>query len=276
MKKVKLLIVTIIVIIVCIIILGVMQTKNTLNSKLNLSQYTSHGEISCNRIWVEKTKKSGENVYAYLDTEGNVIYGWNKANEGTKYRDYNNNYAIIIEEGDTDSDIFTIIDINGNKVLGDNVLRVKYLLTNDKKEKEYWYQDFSEEGYAYIVGYIEGKETEYSNKPDIFFVNSNGLHKFKVNATFREDTYNVLVKHIKKIGKYFFMQCDNTSLLMNEEGKQLLDFWQVCNINPFDIEIISDNEIKLYYWEGVLVYAKYWCIIDFEGNIIHEPELIKP
>ena len=269
-KKMMLILVLILVVLVILI-----KFKVIGNYELDLSQYADHGEISCNRVWVEKTNEAGEKVYAYLDNEGNVIYGWNKVKEGTKCRDYFNNYAIIIEKGDSDSDIFNIIDVNGNRILGDNVLHVKYSLKNDNKEKEYWYQNFNEEGYAYIAGYIEENETEYNNKPDIFFVNSNGLHKFKINATFKDDTYNVLVKHTKKIGKYFFMQCDDTSFLINEEGKQVLDFWQACNINPFDIEIISDNEIKLYYWEGVLVYAKFWCTVDFEGNIIHEPELIK-
>lgn len=274
-KKILKRIIFILILIVVVLIL-VLKFKEGGNQKLDLSQYVNHGEISCNRVWVEKTNEVGEKVYAYLDTEGNVIYGWNKANENTKCRDYFNNYAIITEKGNSDTDILTIIDVNGNKISGDNVLHVKYSLTNGNKGKEYWYQDFNEEGYAYIVGYIEGKETEYNNKPDMFFVNSNGLHKFKINATFKEDTYNVLIKNTKKIGKYFFMQCDDTSFLIDEEGRQILDFWYACNKNPFDIEIISDNEIKLYYWEGVLIYAKFWCVVDFEGNIIQEPKMLEP
>lgn len=276
LNKKKVCISVFLVIIVLILLVRNTKFKNIEKDEFNLSQYTKHGEISCNRVWVEETNDKGEKIYAYLDIDGNVIYGWNKVTDDMQCKDYYNNNAIIIEKGNDSTDIFTIIDIDGNKILGDNVLHVMYSLSNDNKEKKYWYQDFNEEGYAYIAGYIEGENTLYSNKPDMFFVNSNGLHKFNINATFEDDTYNVLIKNTKKIENYFFMCCDDTSLLIDENGKQMLDFWQACEKNPFDIEIISDNEIKLYYWEGVLVYAKFWCTVDFEGNIIHEPELLEP
>lgn len=268
-RKILLILILLISILVLLI-----KFKTIDNFEMDLSRYTRHGRMSCNRVWVEKANEIGEKEYAYLDIKGNVIYGWNKANSNIKYKDYVNNYAIIVEEGNLDTDVFKIIDINGNEILENNVLHVKYSLEKDNKEKEYWYRDFNEEGYAYVVGYIE--KNENSEKIDIFFIDSYGIHKFEINTLLSENTYNELIKHIRRIKNYFFIQCEDTSFLMNEEGKQILDFGQICNINPFDIEIISDNEIKLYYWEGVLVYAKFCCTIDFEGNIIHEPELIEP
>ena len=139
--------------------------KETVN--FDLSQYKDHGELSEGLLWVIKETSSWDSEpyesYAYLDVDGNVVYGWFSVgkyfkNDGyvgyvraTKLQDFKNGFALIYNDSGVDKlggyVNATVIDTSGNEIA--NFLIDAYKGSTGTKMD---YKDFSSQGYAFFIG----------------------------------------------------------------------------------------------------------------------------
>lgn len=256
----------------------------------NLSQFDSHGQLSCERIWVVKTQSSWdsapEKYFAYLDIDGNLIYDWTKLGEpGTETYgwvpfDYANGYAAMIKydhkpEGGDGSGMLYIINKNGRGITHEKIL-VYW-------EKDYnwgmitstvghsikpFFKDFNEDGYFYFYGKVDSQEE------GVYYVNTNGdTVRFKLeDSNFYYE--NVLRRGIYYTEGYFYIKDGySTSALFDSNGEMVLNIKETCNIDDYRVEVLNNNEIEVYFTGKD--EKNYKCIIDFQGNFIEEPQRLE-
>ncbi len=249
----------------------------------DLSEYDSYGNLSCGRIWVKKTisdwDKSPEQYFAYLDANGNVIYDWTPV--GSYYykgsyldsvlpQDFKNGYAMIINRAvgeKTESGVY-FIDLDGN-VLYDSVsIIVAHYLDDVGAREDLYITDFDDEHYAYFVGRILPEDIDNGNW-DLFWMDKDGVHRFNYDFP-NTDT---VTRSVERINGYFFVSCGAYSVLLDSLGNPIIDFPEVSGITPYEIELLDDNQIKVYF-EG-MDSNDYQCILNYEGEFLTEPTRVE-
>lgn len=250
--------------------------EETLNFDLN--QYKDHGELSDGRIWVIKETSDWDTdpheSYAYLDCDGNVIYGWHSVetyyNNGfygcraTIPQNFKNGFALIYNQSSVDLlggyvDA-TIIDKNG-LVIAEFLIEAYQSRTGDIIMD---YEDFNHDGYAFFIG-----KKSYESQKGMFFVNSSGVHKFQCN----DNSY--IAGHTLECidvvdGKYLYVSWCNYQLF-NLNGNLVMDIGECSEVNPDSIDIINDKYIEARFIGKD--DKNYTCVIDFNGNFVKSPVL---
>ncbi len=245
----------------------------------DLSQYKEYGEWSEGLIWVIKETSDWDTEpylsYAYLDRDGNVIYGWDRV--GT-YRDSNfnighydrrarypqnfkNGFALIYNYSNLDWGYVetTMIDKNGR------VVAEFYIDAYERRngEANMNYRDFNYKGYAFFIG-----KEYYASEEGMFFINDSGIHKFEHNENSIHSV--VAMESIYIINdKYFHDPWSDQ--LFDINGNLVMDIGECSEIRPDYIKIINDK-----YIEGTFKGKddkNYICVIDFNGNILKAPVL---
>lgn len=195
-----------------------------------------------------------EGKYGYIDRKGNIII---PAEFDYAY-DFNN-YGQAIVENNLKSGV---IDINGNTVIDS----IYYKLFFDSKNNVYFGNHYdSPSGTWYIID-LYGKETEidcYSvsyTADGCFSGGSDESHNFKealfsiTGERLTEFQYDYISDLSGTICKYSF----NKKIgLINSSGKEITD--------P-----IFDSIGQFYNGHAAAIYNDKYCLIDQEGNIIHE------
>ena len=246
-------------------------TNNVETVNFDLSQYDSYGNLSCGRIWVTKSfsdwDTSPTKYYAYLDTDGNVIYDWKPVEEfyhigdyvdANRPQDFKDGRAMIIHAAFGNDDLtnrITLIDVNGNVLYEDIYVRYSETPNRAVAERKYWITDFDDEGYAYFVG------------GGVYWLDNKGVHLFDYNLP---DTSSV-IHSIERLGNYFYVNIGVYSILFDSSGSPLIDFGKTAGIYPNSIEIINNKYIEAVF-EGK-DDKTYVCVIDFNGNFIKSPVL---
>lgn len=249
--------------------------KETIN--FDLSQYKDHGNLSDGCIWVIKETASWDTdpyeSYAYLDCDGNVIYGWHSVgtyyNNGfydcraTRPQDFKNGFALIYDQSGVDKlggyVEATIIDKKG-KVVAEFLIDAY----ESRNQIHMDYEHFNSQGYAFFIG-----KENYGDKKGMFFVNDSGVHRFQCN----ENSY--IAGHTLECidlvnDKYLYVSWCNYQLF-DLNGNLVMDIGESSEVSPDSIEIIDDKYIEATFTgKDDKVYI---CVIDFNGNFIKSPVL---
>ena len=250
-------------------------TEETIN--FDLSQYKDHGELSEGIIWVIKESSSWDSEpsesYAYLDCDGNVIYGWRSVgtyyNNGsydcraTRPQNFKNGFALIYDQSGVDLlggyvDA-TIINKSG-------VVIAEFLIDAYESRNKIVmdYEDFNSDGYAFFIG-----KENYESQKGMFFVNSSGIHKFQCN----DNSY--IAGHTLECidvvnSKYLYVSWCNYQLF-DLNGNLVMDIGECSEVNPDSIDIINDKYIEAHFTGKD--DKNYICVIDFNGNFVKSPVL---
>ncbi len=246
----------------------------------DLSQYDSHGELSCGRIWVVKTISDWDTrpakYFAYLDADGNVIYDWTPVGE-VYYRgayvdamlpqNFVNDRAMIINRGfgTTATQSIILIDHNGNELYSPSWIYVEFYEQRNR-EREYYITNFDKEGYAYFIGRVwwDGNtEGDYG----VYWMDDAGIHKFNAQLPTTDRTLHA----IERMDKYYFIAIGAYSILFDFQGNPIVDFKEAAGIFPDSIEIIDDKYIEASFIGKD--DKRYVCVLDFDGNFIKSPVL---
>lgn len=253
-------------------------SKQSVN--FDLSQYDSHGELSCGRIWVVKTisdwNTKPTKYFAYLDADGNVVYRWTPVGEVYSHgayvdamlpQDFVNDRAMIINKGfgTNATQLITLIDRDGNELYSSSWIFVEFYEKRNR-EREYHITDFDKEGYAYFVGRVCWDGNTEGNY-GVYWLDDNGIHEFNAPLPKTETT----LRSIKRINEYHFVSVGSYSILFDLQGDPVIDFNEAVGILPYHINIIDDKYIEASFTgkDG----KNYVCVLDFNGIFIKSPVL---
>lgn len=132
----------------------------------DLDQYKDHGKLSDGIVWVIKETSSWDTAptesYAYLDINGNVVYGWKsvgsyirdngKTDRAIVTQDFKNGYALIYDQRYVDwlggYAEATIIDKTG-KIIAEFYISA-YEPSTGNPDVIIRYEDFNSQGYAFL------------------------------------------------------------------------------------------------------------------------------
>ena len=81
-----------------------------------------------------------------------------------------------------------------------------------------------------------------------------------------------IIHSVERIDEYFFVSCGAYSVLLDSLGNPIIDFPEASDITPDKIELLDDNQIKVYF-EG-RDGNDYQCILNYEGEFLTEPERV--
>lgn len=250
----------------------------------DLSSYDSHGNLSCGRIWVTKTESSWDSspkrYYAYLDINGNVIYGWKEigtvlgVHGKTEYvddclpLDYVNDRAIIIGVRSDSKCSLQIIDLKGNELISPEHIYIDEYdyFENGEMIYNYAYTNFDENGIFYFIGKVWWDGNTEGDR-GFYFIDTTGIHRFNAKMNLSES----LLNSVEKIDKYFFVKQGIYTCLFDSKGEVILNFREKANIEPYKIEMLEDHQLKAYFIGKD--NKDYQCILDFNGNFLSEPIL---
>ena len=244
----------------------------------DLSQYKDHGELSDGIIWVTKEVSDWNtepyDTYAYLDCDGNVIYGWNNIETyynhnsyncpATQLKNFKNGYALIYDQSRVDNlggyAYATIIDKTGREVAA---FLIDAYESSNKIHMDY--QHFNSDGYAFFIG-----KKDYDSQYGMYFVDSNGVHLFQCN----ENSYiaGLTLENIELINQQYLYVSWANYQLFDLNGKMLIDFKACSEILPDTIEIIDDQYIEATFTGKD--DKSYVCLLNASGDILVSPVLI--
>ncbi len=279
MKKLYLLIVacvTVLLLSACVSEKNVHEDYTESSVNFDLSQYKYHGELSEGLIWVVDEVSDWDTdpyeIYAYLDCDGNVVYGWHAVgtfyNYGfydcpaTSLQDFKNGYALIYDNGPISKGGFAdavLIDKNG--------IEFASMLISadiDNRGAKLDYLDFNSQGYAFFIG-----REDFDENVGMYFINDSGVHKFQCN----ENSYiaRYTLDNIDLINnKYLYVKWCNYQLF-DLHGNMVMDLGELTGLQPDYIDIVYDTYIEAHFTGKD--EKSYVCVIDFNGNFINSPVL---
>lgn len=250
---------------------------------IDLSQYDSHGEWSCGRIWVTKTEGNWDaaptECFAYLDLDGNVIYGWEPVGsvwggrlgayiDAKEPQNFVDGRAMIVDRGfgDGSTQKVTIIDLDGNVLYSPCSIYVEYYEKRNF-ERDYYITNFDKDGYAFFVGKVwwDGNtEGEFG----VYWLDDRGVHKVNTYLP----TSNEVIHSIERIDNSFFVSYGAYSILFDSHGDVIIDFKESADICPYRIELLNEELIRAYF-EGK-DNRKYVCILNCIGEFWETPVLL--
>lgn len=245
--------------------------------RFDLTQYKDYGKLSDGIIWVIKEVSDWNaepyDVYAYLDCDGNIIYGWNCIETyynhnsydcpATRLQDFKNGYALIYDQSRVDNlggyAEATIIDKTGREVA---TFLIDAYESGNKVHMDY--QHFNSDGYAFFIG-----KKDYDSQYGMYFVNSKGIHLFQCN----KNSYisGNTMQNIEVVNQQYLYVSWANYQLFDLSGKMLIDFQECSEILPDSIEIIDDQYIEATFTgKDNNIYV---CLLSARGDIIVSPVL---
>ncbi len=252
---------------------------------LDLSMYDSHGEWSCDRMWVHKTEESWDAVkgyYGYINREGNLIGEWHEElTNDNRFGydeflncdlstapwktpgDFQGEYAVVLCQryGSTSEGSYVeVIDTEGNSI----ARFAPYFGTYSYKTDEMMLNDFAE----------KLSEGALFWDADMFEVSMSWIE----NGQYYEkaldgDFFSALSIQEKSNGHYpywYYDSYDKSSefSLIDENGNVVFESemdYEVTELIPS-----AEAETVSVYFIGV-DERKYVVDMDFEGNWLTEP-----
>ena len=247
----------------------------------DLSKYDNHGNVSCGRIWVERTTEGdwdeeGEGQFAYFDTKGNQITSWfNEREYNVDYLDdeleipdYINNFLILnsLDDANNDNDdepeynCIEIYNIDG-KFLGK-----RSLYNSDSLNDSVIYSNNEKEA---LIKYFDCGKNKYSlvKNDGIYNFTGSNLDYFEDNFLF-EDSYCFDRVEDEYINVFLI---DHKAAIFSSRLTHIYTVNEKLNCNyVYEVKIESENIVVDFEGQNG---KRYTCVLDRDGNFVKKPFL---
>lgn len=247
------------------------QPANKIN--FDLSEYESHGELSCGRIWCSKIEGSwdtpNKESFAYFDCDGNRISQWFDRDTYTP-TDFKNNFVVfhhINIPPIRDEYPVTVLDINCNQIAYLRVIYDHYGAGADYL----CISEFNSDGIACCYA----RDEEYRKR--LYWIDNSGANIFRIDVnsldllftSFHPDDMNA-EKLDDKIVLYLGGSLYNEFTgVFSDDGDLLLDVKKA--IGGYQVRDVSADGANLKVLFKGADDKLYNCIIDYNGNFVKDP-----